>query len=119
MYALLDTLVGKHATEAYETAIKIMRGEITQKVREPGPGEDAVSYALVPTVAPKIRERLDAAIWLAEQRNGKAKASIDLDVDTEVRHVTFDPSKLSDEELKVAEEIARKSAESVIESTTH
>jgi hypothetical protein len=113
---IIDDLCGDHCAEGVEFAVRVMRGMVSQKTRKPGPGEDASSYALVPESGPTVRERLDAAIWLFEQRNGKAKASLTVEDETQPKtRITFDPSKLSDEELASAERLARKSAEHAIE----
>lgn len=70
----IDRKFGPGAEEALDKAGAIMRGQAFAKARRPGPTEDLASYAAtVPDVGPSIREQLDAAQWIYEQRNGKAK----------------------------------------------
>jgi hypothetical protein len=104
----LDLFLGENANEAVFFAVKVMRGEITGPARRPGPGEDRGSVAMIPEVGPTIRERLDAAQWLAEMRNGKAPTSAAIDLSGEVNHTVraaVDLGRLSSEQLDAAEKI--------------
>jgi hypothetical protein len=103
-------MLGANAIEAYVFAAQVMRGQVSAPARKPVPGEDAASVALIPLVGPTIRERLDAAQWLAEQRNGRAPAStsIELAATVEIPGARVDPAKLSDQELEVFEALALK-----------
>ena len=104
----LDMRLGIGAVEAYDLAIKVMRGEISAPARRPGPHEDAASASMIPLVPPTIKERVEAAQWLAEQRNGKAPASVDIEVDDGPRRRMRDLSKLTDAELEAAETLLAK-----------
>lgn len=107
----LDQLLGDNAIETYLFAIQVMRGQVSGPARKPAQGEDAASVSLIPTVGPTIRERLDAAQWLAEQRNGKSAQAAQVEITgdlnvTETRSVDLD--RLTDEELAFMERIQRK-----------
>lgn len=114
LWALLDQLLGENATEAYIFAANVMRGQVQVPARKPHPGEDAASVALIPSIGPSVRERLDAAVWLAEQRNGKAPSSASIDVQGAIALpvVRIDPGKLTDEELERLEALALKALDS-------
>lgn len=109
LWRTLDRMLGDSAMEAYIFATAVMRGQVAAPARKPAQGEDAASVALIPLVGPTIRERLDAAIWLAEQRNGKAVSSteIDLRAGLEVEALpTLRVEALSDQALKEIERAA-------------
>ena len=98
---LLDRALGENAEEAVAFAVKVMRGEVQRIKKKPGVGE----VAEIPT----IRESLDAAIWLAEMRNGKAPSGVAVEVSGTVEHDhrvnAVDLSRLSNEQLEAAEKI--------------
>lgn len=113
----LKGLLGDHGERAYDIALDIAEGRLTfeQLTRKPGAGEDAVSASLIPTVkvVPSIRERLDAAIFLAEQLNGKATVSVDV----EHTHTTEgrDYSRLDDGQLETLERLLSEADADVVE----
>lgn len=110
LWNMLDQMLGENAIEAFVFAANVMRGNVSAPARKPAPGEDAASAALIPLVGPTVRERLDAAQWLAEQRNGRAPAStsIELAATVEIPGARVDPSKLTDQELEAFESLALK-----------
>lgn len=71
IHAAIDAQCGDHAVNLVAEVVAIGMGTARQKARAPGPHEDSASYALVPEVAPSIRERLAALQWLIEYRNGR------------------------------------------------
>jgi hypothetical protein len=109
---MLDRMLGDFAIETYVLATAVMRGQIQAPARKPVSGEDAASAALIPIIGPTIRERLDAAIWLAEQRNGKSRISTDIEITGSVGvAMHLDPSTLTDAELEFLERIGQKALE--------
>lgn len=71
IHAAIDAQCGDHAVNLVAEVVAIGMGTARQKARAPGPHEDSASYALVPEVAPTVRERLAALQWLIEYRNGR------------------------------------------------
>ncbi len=109
--ALIDLKLGDGGEEALDLVIAVMRGEIVSPARRPGPGEDALSYAnTVPLVAPTVRERLDAAQWLSEHRNGKPRQTLDVEGQGVIVAVPVNLSRYSDQELEIAELLLTKGA---------
>ena len=118
LWRMLDQMLGENAIEAFVFAANVMRGNVSAPARKPAPGEDVSSAALIPMVGPTVRERLDAAQWLAEQRNGRAPASssIELTATIDLPGVRVDPSKLTDQELEAFESLALKALDTGEES---
>lgn len=118
LWNLLDQLLGDQGAEAYIFAANVMRGQVSVPARKPHPGEDAASVALIPNIGPTVRERLDAAVWLAEQRNGRAPSSTSIDVQGSIALpvVRLDPGKLTDAELEHMEALALKALDSGAET---
>lgn len=115
----LDQLLGDNAIETYLFAIQVMRGQVSGPARKPAQGEDGASVALIPQVGPTIRERLDAAMWLGEQRNGKSAtaASVEISGDVNVNETrTVDLAALSAQELEFLERVIEKAQPEPLES---
>ena len=110
MWNMLDQMLGENAIECYVFAANVMRGQVSAPARKPAPGEDSSSAALIPLIGPTIRERLDAALWLAEQRNGRAPSStsVELTANVNMPLARLDPSRLTDAELEQFETLALK-----------
>jgi hypothetical protein len=113
LWNMLDQMLGDNAVECYVFAANVMRGTASGPARKPAPGEDVSSAALIPLVPPTIRERLDAAQWLAEQRNGRAPSttSLELSGSLELPNVRINPEKLTDDELERLEALTLKALE--------
>jgi hypothetical protein len=91
--------------------IEIMRGNASAPARKPSQGEDLQSYAsTVPQVGPTLRERLDAAMWLSEHRNGKPRQTVDVEGQGVIALVPVDLSRYNDQELEIAELLLTKGA---------
>lgn len=102
--ALIDLKLGDGGEEALDFIVEVFRGNATGPSRKPSPGEDLASFAsTVPQVGPTIRERLDAAMWLQEQRNGKARQSMEIEGQGVVAIIPVDLSAYNDQELEIAE----------------
>lgn len=114
----LRDLIAKHCGPDAEDVISffagVMKGTERVPMRSPGPGEDSVSYALVPLVAPSIKERMAAGEILAAYffgSPGKATDPIDLPegmLPGELRLAEVDYSNLETAELAEMERLAQK-----------
>ncbi len=107
---LIDQEFGDGAREAIMFIGSVMRGTATGPARKPLPGEDSASYAaLVPQVSPTVRERLEAAFWIAERRNGKAPASMEVSGTVDISPgLPVDLNAYTDAELEIAEALLSK-----------
>lgn len=94
---LMDGLgIGKDALECFEFLRDVMRGV----VRDP---LDPSRY-LIGT----MRERIDAAMWLAEKRTGRAPQQIDVAIEDNRSGARFDYARLTDAELAALENLHQK-----------
>jgi hypothetical protein len=107
---LIDRLDGPNAENSIKFIIAVRDGLVSGPSRKPERGEDAASAALIPQVGPTIRERYEAAVWLAERRNGTAPSNVSIEHSGTVEHVARDLSQLTDAELEQAERLLQKSA---------
>lgn len=131
--AYLRQLLGERGERAYDAILDIAEGRTSFEVlaREPGPEEDFASAAQIPIVrkVPSIRERLDAWEFLAEQLNGKAPQSIEVEGEITHTHTMIDPMRLArgklDElealldEAAIEGEVVESNAVAVLPSSTH
>ncbi len=107
--ALIDLKCGDGGEEALDFIVEVMRGKATGPARKPNPGEDVQSFAsTVPQVGPTIRERLDAAQWIQEQRNGKARQGMELEGAVGVVAVPVNLGAYEDQELEIMEVLLTK-----------
>ena len=113
--SLIDRLDGPCAERSIQFIIDVRDGKITAPIRNPEPGEDAASAAMIPRRSASVRERYDAAVWLAERRNGTAPSNVSIEHSGTVEHVARDLSRLSDAELEIAEKLLEKSNAETIE----
>jgi hypothetical protein len=89
---MLDTLLGPNCVEAFQVAADIVKG----KLKDPLQPERHMFIT--------VKERLEAAMWIAEMRNGKAPSKLDVDV-TRTDRVEFDFTNASDEDLAELERL--------------
>lgn len=102
--ALIDLKLGDGGEEALDLVVATMRGELVCPARKPSPGEDALTYAsTVPMVGPTVRERLEAAQWLLEHRNGRPRQTLEVEGQGAIVAVPVNLSAFSDQELEIAE----------------
>lgn len=112
--AYLRQLLGERGERAYDAILDIAEGRTSFEVlaREPGPNEDLGSAAQIPIVrrVPSIRERLDAWEFLAEQLNGKAPQSIEVEGEITHTHAVVDVTKLAARKLDELERLLDEAA---------
>lgn len=111
---LIDAKCGKNASRAIDLAIAVMDGTLVARARAPNQGEDQQTYAaLVPLVHPSIQQRLEAAKFIIEQRNGKASPAanptLNLGANGEASlSVPIELDKLGDAEIDIFEHLLTK-----------
>lgn len=116
----IDNRCGPAAVEIVDEIVAIAKGTMRVPSRAPNPGEDPATYAtMVPHVHPTIRERLAAAQWIIEYRNGKAYGDphesrpghfygISTGIPESGQQPQIDLSLLTDDELAIQEHILTK-----------
>lgn len=104
----IDKWLGEDAEEAILFLARVVKGEESMPARRPGDSEDSVSVALIPDVAPTIKERIAAAELLLAYRHGKPTERTEVSVETSQGPSSVSYASLSDEELAVLEGLTQK-----------